>query len=210
VRPARLVPRHSAAVVVAALGCLLVAEVAWGRHKTPELYSGEPATRIAARHEAAAWLARTTRPDDLVLGYEPLFLEAWERGGRIPRSVVPRADAKLALRALEGVHHPLGRGVWVFDASDTGNAERVLTIPLRSPQPRSAYDVMRFGPFLIVRTRGRTGTIRRYLKLARRAELLGKSLDIGDAGVNLDTVLAAERRYERERPASASRSTVSR
>lgn len=210
VRPARLLPRYSTAVIAIALGCLLVVEVAWGRHKTAELYSGEPAVRIAARHEASAWLARTTRPDDLVLGYEPLFLEAWERGGPIPRSVVPRADAKLALRALEHVRHPLGRGVWVFDASDTGNTERVLTIPLRSPVPRSAYETRRYGPFLIVRTRGPTRTIRRYLKLARRVELLGKTLDIGDAGVNLDTMLAAQRRYERERPASASRSTVSR
>jgi hypothetical protein len=199
VRPARLLPRHSTALVAAALGCLLVVEVAWGRHKTYELYSGEPAVRIAARDEASAWLARTTRADDLVLGYEPLFLQAWERGGDVPRSVIPRADAKLALRALEQRRHPLGRAVWIFDASDTGNKVRRPSIPLRSPAPAGAFEVRRYGPFLIVRSRGPTRTIRNYLKLSRRVELLGKGLDIGDAGVNLDTVLVANRRYERER-----------
>ena len=202
--------RWPGAAVVLAIGgvaCLVVAEVAWGRHMTAELYGGEPAVRVAARHEASAWLARTTRPDDVLFGYDPLFLEAWERGGHVSHSAVPRADARLALRRLEDARKPLGRGVWVFDASDTSNAERVLTIPLQAPRPATAYEVRRFGPFLIVRTRERTRTVGGYLRLARGAELLGEELDIGDAGVNLATVLSAARSYERE---ARSRSSVSR
>ena len=198
-RSARLVPGHSLGVVLVAVVCLSAAEVAWGEHRTPDLYRGEPGQRIAARHTASAWLAATTKPNDVLFGYDPLYLEAWERGGKIAHSVVPRADAQLALQRLEQAPKPLGRGVWVFDASDTSNAEQVLTIPLRYPQPRSAFEARRFGPFLIVRTIEPTGTVRQYLKRARAAELLGESLDIGDAGVNLGTVLSAARAYERER-----------
>ncbi len=36
-------------------------------------------------------------------------------------SFVPRADPRLALRTLERQPQPLGRGVWVLDASDTNN-----------------------------------------------------------------------------------------
>jgi hypothetical protein len=208
-RTARLVPVRGPWVVLGAVVCLVVAEVAWGQHRTPDLYRGEPGPRIAARHAAAAWLVATSRKTDLLFGYDPLYLEAWEQGGAISHAVVPRADARLALGRLRDARKPLGRGVWVFDASDSSNTQRVLTIPLRYPQPKQAFEVRRFGPFLVVRTTAATMTIRRYLKLARNAELLGESLDVGAAGLNLGTVLSAARTYERDR-VNASRSTVSR
>jgi len=208
---ARLAPRRTAAVAALLVACLVPAEVAWGWHRTPQLYSGEAGARIAARHAAAAWLARTTRPDDVLFGYEPLFLEAWERGGHVPSLVVPRADSKLAFKTLLAARKPLGRGVWVFDASDTTNAEQTLSIPLRYPTPRSAFEARRFGPFLVIRTREPTRTIRHYLKLARNVQLVGEELEIGDADVNLTTILQTDGRladYERGR--ADSRSSVSR
>jgi hypothetical protein len=89
---------------------------------------------------------------------------------------------------------PLGRGVWVFDASDSNNEDQHLTVPLRIPEPRSEFEARVYGPFLVIRTRTPTGTLRNYLQLARRAELVGKSLDMGDADINLDTVLRASAR----------------
>ena len=80
-----------------------------------------PASRRArseARAEAAEWLARTGREDDVLFGYEPTYLDAWEHGAPFGRIFVPRADAKLALEALEDAGEPLGHGVWVLDASD--------------------------------------------------------------------------------------------
>ena len=200
----RLEPTIAALAVVA----LLPAEIAWGWHKTPQLYTGEPSARIAARDEAAAWLAATSRSDDVLFGYEPLYLEAWERGGGISLRVVPRADSKLAFNELMGAPKPLGRGIWVFDASETNNFVRHEAIPLRYPEPASAFEARAYGPYLVIRTRHPTVTVRGYLKMARRAQLVGKSLVIGDADVNLVTVLQASgrlARYERD-----SRSTVSR
>jgi tetratricopeptide (TPR) repeat protein len=44
------------------------------------LFTGEPQARITARHAASTWVARHARRDDVLFGYEPLFLEAWQRG----------------------------------------------------------------------------------------------------------------------------------
>ena len=58
-----------------------------------------------------------------------------------------------------------------------------------------------------------TGSVQNYLALARRAQLTGKSLGIGDAETNLLTVLEASRRladYEWDRRAALSRSSASR
>jgi hypothetical protein len=206
-RATRSLGRHALVATVALVAFLVVLESAWGWKLTPDLYRGEPSARVEARNAAAAWLARTTRPDDVLFGYDPLFLQAWRRGGRLSQRVVPRADARLALKALQAEPQPLGRGVWVFDTSDTGNASRRLRAPLRVPQPRADFEARTFGPFLVVRTVKPTGTVRNYLSLARRAQLTGKSIAVGDADTNLLTVLAASGRLAdqlRERARSAS------
>jgi hypothetical protein len=176
---------------------LLGGEVAWAHHKTPLLFDGEPSVRIEARQAASAWLARTARPSDVLFGYDPLYLGAWERNGALTETVVPRADPKLALSVLRDAPKPLGRGVWVFDASDTNNFSPKLTIPLRMPRPASAFEARVWGPFLVIRSLEPTRTVRRYLAESKAVELAGQSIYIGDADVNLDTVTRALRRLDR-------------
>ena len=191
-------------VAGAALAGLLVAEVAWGWHKTPPLYVGEPSARVAARAAASDWLARTSRPDDLLFGYDPLFLGAWERNHDFPLTVVPRADVKLALGTTRKAAKPLGRGVWVFDSSDTNNFEPRPTIRLVAPQPAVDFEARTFGPFLVVRTREPTRTQANYFIQARRAQLVGKALFLGDADINYQTVVRAGRRLGVYTPRSRS------
>jgi hypothetical protein len=174
-----------AAVAIVSLG---FAEVGWGMHKTPLLYTGEPASRAAAREAASAWLAATARPDDVLFGYDPLFLGAWERDRAFSSTIVPRADTKLALRVLYRADKPLGRGIWVLDASDTNNYDPKPTIPLRSPRPASEFEARVFGPFLVVRSRKPTRTIHRFLTETQAVQFVGQSLYIGDADINLLTV----------------------
>ena len=197
------------AAVVAVCG-LVTLQVAWGWSRTAELYRGEPAERVTARAAAAEWLADTARRDDVLFGYDPLFLEAWRAGGDLSRSVVPRADPRLALRALQAAE-PLGRGVWVLDASDTGNAVRRLEVPDRPPTPQESFETRTFGPFMVVRTVAPAGDVRSYLKLARRVQLAGKALSIGDADVNLLTIVEASGRLaaQERRADDDSRSTAS-
>ncbi len=181
-----------AAVVVVAI---LPAEVAWAWHKTPALFEREGQARVAARREAAAWLGPTSRPDDVLFAYEPLYLAAWERDrSTVSRTVVPRADPKLALEALDEAGRPLGRGVWVFDAGDYNNYVKRTRIELRLPFPHSEFEGRVFGPYLVIRTRRPTRTVERYLDDARKVELIGKSLGMGDADINYATIRRAQAR----------------
>ena len=189
---------------VATIAVLLAAEIAWGWNKTPPLFEGEPGSRVAARGAAADWLASTSRPDDVLFGYDPLFLGAWERRSDFPLTVVPRADVKLALGTTRKAAKPLGRGVWVFDASDPNNFDPRPTIRRVVPQPKDEFEARAFGPFLVVRTLEPTRTAAEYFRQARRAQLVGKALFLGDADINYQTVVQAGRRLGVYTPRSRS------
>ena len=176
-----------------ALAALVTAQIAWAWDRTPELFEWEPGIRQEARADAAAYLAATTAPRDVLLGYDPLFLQAWEQNSEFPLMVLPRADADLALHNLLKLDRPLGHGVWVFDASKTTNFERSLEIPRVSPRPAWPFEVRDFGPFLVIRTRAPVLTPERYLLRAGQATLVGKRLFLGDADINLPTIERAAR-----------------
>ncbi len=187
--------RAGPGAVALILGFLLASQVVWGLDRTRWLYTGEPAVRSEARADAAEWLARTGREDDVLFGYEPNYLDAWERAAPVGRIFVPRADPTLALEALEDAGEPLGRGVWVLDASDYVDQSRAkLTIPEATPGP--GFETTAFGPFLLVRTVEPTGTPREFLEATLAVQELGLELGIGDAARN---ALTAEEALERLR-----------
>jgi hypothetical protein len=169
-------PRR-AALAVPVVAALLAVEVAWAWHRTPDLFEGEPSADAHARAEAGAWLAETAEPDDVLHGYHPVFLAAWERDRSFPHRVVPRADAGLALDELESA--PPGRGVWVVDDGGTATGLESRT----------------FGSLTILRSRAATGSAARYLEQAEGVL----------AGIDLKTVREARRRYERSSRSTASR-----
>jgi hypothetical protein len=204
------VARRSSALAAALVAGLVVSQVAWAWERTPPLFEWEPDARQAARADAEAWLARTSRVDDVLFGYEPLYLGAWEIGRRsFPATVVPRADDRLALRVIER-SVPLGRGVWVLDASERNNVKRRLEIESRLPDPAGPFEARVFGPFLVIRTREPVVTPETYLYLSARALLVGRSLGIGDSDVNLRTVVLAARELRGYGPSLRSRSSNSR
>ena len=182
--------RAAPLVVAAGLGLVVAAQLAWGLERTRWLYTGEPAARAAARAEAAAWLGATGRAGDVLFGYEPTYLDAWEQGAPFGALFVPRADSRLALETLEEAGEPLGRGVWVLDASDELNQARVrLSVAAASPGPD--FEARAFGPFLVLRSREPVVTPRRFLEDTVRVQELALELDIGDAGRNLLTAESA-------------------
>lgn len=197
-RIARATGKLSPLVLALGLAALLSAQIAWGLERTPWLYEGEPHVRVEARQRAADWLAATSRPDDVLLGYEPTYLDAWERGAPFGSIFIPRADPKLALEALRKIPQPLGRGVWVLDASDHLDKRDVkLRIDLRSPG--DDFEARAFGPFLILRTLRPTGTIENYLLQSIRVQNLSWALGIGDAGINYQTAVTALDRLRQSR-----------
>ena len=203
------VGRRRPAVAAALLAALVVADVSWAWHRTSSLFDWEPDARQAARAEAESWLAATSRPDDVLFGYEPLYLGAWERNRSFPTTVVPRADVRLALQTLERAGR-LGRGVWVLDASERNNIRPRLEIEYRVPTPPALFQVRVFGPFLVVRTVEPVVTPKAFLYDAARTMLVGQQLGIGDADVNVRTAVLAERERSGYGPSLRSRSSNSR
>ena len=188
--------RGAAPAALAALAVVVVVagEVRWAHEKTPELFDGDPAAEARARDAAAGWLAATSRRDDVLLGYEPVFLRAWEQNRSFSDHVLPRADPALFANALRDLQLPLGRGVWVFDASDTTNTQQLATIPFVLPEPKAAFEGRVYGPYLVIRSRRPLVTRERYVRVAERVMRIGRSLHINDADVNLHTMLVAESR----------------
>lgn len=198
-------------VAAIALTAILVAlEVGWAWHRTPQLFEWEPNKRQATRAQAELFLAGTSRADDLLFGYEPLYLGAWERNNAFPDVVLPRADPALALRTLGRQPKPLGRGVWILDASERNNLRPRLEIENRDPGPRGTFETRVFGPFLVIRTREPVRTEAAYLDAAGRAMVVGRSLGIGDADVNLQTIERAGRVLRGYGPSLRLRSDTSR
>jgi len=189
-RGVRLAP----AVALIAVAVLLTGEVRWTHEKTPPLFDGDPPGEMQARDAAGAWLAATYRPSDVLLGYEPVYLQAWERNRSFSGHALPRADAALLASSLKDIPEPLGRGVWVFDASDTTNVKERQTIPLVLPTPQSAFEARVYGPFLVIRSRRPLVTRARYLSVSEEVMRLGRRLGIGDADINLRALLGAESR----------------
>ena len=191
----RLRPPVTLVAAGVAVAVLVVGEARWADRKTPPLFDGDPPGEAAARDRAAAWLAADARPDDVLLGYEPIYLRAWEHNGSFSRRALPRADPELLAKALKAVPEPVGRGVWVFDASDTTNVWERETIRLALPQPASAFEGHVYGPFLVIRSRRPLLTRRRFLDVSEQVMQVGRALRIGDADVNLHSLLVAESRF---------------
>jgi hypothetical protein len=192
---ARLRPPVTAVVAAAAIAVLVFGEARWADRKTPLLFGGDPPGETAARDQAARWLAADARPDDILLGYEPVYLRAWEMRRSFSLNALPRADPKLLAEALKKIPEPLGRGVWVFDASDTTNVFERQSIPFELPRPASAFEGRADGPYLVIRTREPLRTRQRFLDVSEQVMRLGRTLQIGDADVNLHALLVAESRF---------------
>jgi hypothetical protein len=182
------------AIAALAAAASVAVEVDWAHDKTPQLFDGSPRVQLQGRNAAAAWLAATARPDDVLLGYEPIFLRAWERNRSFSDDALPRADPALFADALRRVPLPLGRGIWVFDASDTTNEHQRDTIPLVFPRPAAAFEARVYGPYLVIRSRAPLRTRARYLAVTEHVLRVGRALQINDADVNLQTVRRAASR----------------
>jgi Dolichyl-phosphate-mannose-protein mannosyltransferase len=190
--------RLRGALLVIPVALLIAGEMAWGWHRTPWIYSGEPGIRKEARDDAAAWLAATSRADDVLFGYEPLYLDAAGRGAPFGDLIVPRADPGLALDTLEQAPKPLGRGVWVFDATDQLDASK-QRFTIENVSPGAEFESRAFGPFLVIRTKERVRDAETFFRDTAMVQFRGRLLGIGDAGLNHQTAVTALRRLREQR-----------
>ena len=174
---------------------LVVAQLGWAYEKTPQLFTGDPSSRVAARNAAARWLASTTRDDD-VFGYEPVYLEAWERNSGVARNVIPRADASSPRRdSACASRSGAACGSSTRTTRTTARArERSRSRSGRRVRPTTTRRACSVRTFLVIRTREPTRTPAEYLDRAAQVMVVGKSLFIGDADINFVTVRRAAER----------------
>ena len=85
-----------------------------------------PARWLAADVSAGATSCSATSPSTSRRGSSNRSFSA---------TLLPERDPALLASSLKEIPEPLGRGVWVFDASDTTNVKERQTIPLVIPQP---------------------------------------------------------------------------
>ena len=135
------------------------------------------------------------------------------RVGAEPR--LPRPGRAARRRGSRPAHarpdpKPLGRGIWILDASERNNLQPRLEIENRDPGPAGLFERRVYGPFLILRTRAPLETEDAYLEAAARAMLVGRSLGIGDADVNMQTIERADRSLRGYGPSVRLRSANSR
>jgi hypothetical protein len=189
-------------VLAVLLLSLVTAELAWGYSLTPTLYAGEPAKREEAREAAADWLTPALRADDVLFGFDPVFLEARGNGAEVGETIVARADPQLALQALTEASRPLGHGVWVLDASEgnviQGGPTSRLEIENRSPG--AGFEARAFGPFLVVRTLAPVRSPEAFLRATVEVQRLGQELRIETASLNYHTAAVALARLDGQRP----------
>jgi hypothetical protein len=98
----------------------------------------------------------------------------------------------------------------VLDASERNNIRPRLEIAYRLPTPERAFEARVFGPFLVLRTVDTVLTPEAFLYYAARALLVGQQLGIGDADVNIRTVVLAARELRGYGPSLRLRSSNSR
>ena len=88
-------------------------------------------------------------------------------------------------------------------------SDRALEIEAAA-RAADAFEARVFGPFLVLRTREPAITPEAYLYYGARALLVGQSLGIGDADINIRTVVLAARELRGYGPSLRSRSSNSR
>ena len=77
----------------------------------------------------------------------------------------------------------------MLDASDTNNfTPQAARSRCAYPRPASKFEARVFGPFLVIRSREPTRTIREFLLQTQAVQLVGQSLYLGDSDINLLTV----------------------
>ena len=146
----------------------------WGIDRTRWLYTGEPSERAEGRDGGGALAAPTSsRADDVLFGYEPTYLDAWEEGAPFGDDLRParRRDARpRGARGRRRAARPRGVGARrlglrrpVPGAADDPGGRRPGRSSRRPP----------FGPFLVVRTVEPTLTPAAFLQATLDVQALG-------------------------------------
>ena len=144
-------------------------ELAWAHAPHAAALRRRAAVARAARETASRWLAATSPAETTSCSATTRSSSApGSDGGDVSRTVVPRADAALALTVLRDARSRSAAASVVFDASDTNNWRQRLYVGALSPLPPRRLRGALLGP-VPRRAHGRADPHRRPASSRARA-----------------------------------------
>jgi hypothetical protein len=194
VRLAALTRRAAPLVAVAAVAVLVSGSLNSSRARTPDLFDGDSAGRIVDRGLAAEWLAGHASPSALLMGYEPLFYEAWKRSSSFSAFVVARADSAVAAKQLQRYCGRFAGAAFIFDRQNgyrpdlTAGQAAALTRKLTA----SGFVAQRFGDFVVALSTKPEGDPAGYIDDVIPLLQIAQDADVDNGKLELTTLRNAQ------------------
>jgi hypothetical protein len=193
VRGALLARRAAPLVAVAVLAIVVAGQIDSARQRTPDLFGTESGYRHNARLVAAQWLGLHATPNVLLMGYEPVFYEAWRGDDAFSSFVVARADSAVAAKQLERYCGHFTQAVFVFDRENGYKADltEARFRRLGTRLSNAGYSVKRFDDFMLVLSAVPSGRPRAFVRAATPLLRIARDASIQNGKVELRTLLGA-------------------
>jgi uncharacterized membrane protein len=188
--PAR---RAAPFLVVAVAGVIVAGQLHSAKLRTNDLFVSESAYRHDARIAAGDWLGARATPNALLMGYEPLFYEAWRQHSGFSTWVVARADSHVAAKQLGRYCGRFTEAAFVFDR-ENGYKDDLSEGQFAVLQRRLAaagYAAKRFDDFLVVLAEVPSKTPREYIKVSAPLLQIAKTAAVHNGDLELKTLQGA-------------------
>jgi hypothetical protein len=193
VRIALRTRRAAPLVGVALVAVLVTGQLRSARHRTPDLFTAEPAARHDARLAAGSWLAAHAAPGTLLMGYEPVFYEAWRAEASFSSSVVARADSRVAAKQLRRYCGAFAQAAFVFDRENSykEDVSEPAFAGLRRDLLAAGYAAQRFDDYLVVLSATPGRTPRGFVRAAQPLLALARDAGVHNGDLELKTLQRA-------------------
>jgi len=188
--PARVVAPF---LVVALVGVIVAGQIHSAKLRTNDLFVTESGYRHDARIAAGDWLGARATPRTLLMGYEPLFYEAWRQHDGFSTSVVARADSAVAAKQLGRYCGGFTQAAFVFDR-ENGYKDDLAEGQFARLQRRlsaAGYEAKRFDDFLVVLASVPSKTPKEYVRVSAPLLQIAKDAAVHNGDLELKTLTGA-------------------
>jgi uncharacterized membrane protein len=177
-------------VVVALLGVIVAGQVHSAKVRTNDLFVAESGYRHAARVAAGKWLAVRATPNAVLMGYEPLFYEAWRQQDGFSTWVVARADSAVAAKQLGRYCGRFTEAAFVFDRENgyKDDLSEGQFARLQHSLTAAGYEAKRFEDFLVVLATVPSRTPKEYVRVSAPLLQIAKDATVHNGDLELKTL----------------------
>jgi hypothetical protein len=193
VRVATRARKGAPLVVVAALAVLVAGQLHSAKLRTSDLFISESGYRHDARLVAARWLGDHATANVLLMGYEPLFYEAWRGNDAFSSFVVARADSAVAAKQLRRYCGQFSQAAFVFDRENgyKDDLSEGAFARLRRRLVGAGYRVKRVADFMVVLTDAPAGSPQAYVRNAKPILQISSAANVHNGELELRTLQGA-------------------